>query len=128
MNPRASPAVTHRSPIPASTNLTDLVPLLAEQEHLAVMPDTSAARKPSSTSAASATIAAWARTPTHASANHLGNGYERLTGEVGMDDETEGKGSAIFKIVADGETSLPCPLMRGGMPATFPFTVSVATV
>lgn len=121
-SPRST-AITHQTPIPASTNLTDLVPLLAEQEHLAVMPDTSAA--------GNALRVGGKRfhrgLGTHTNARiryHLGAGYERFTGEVGIDDETEGKGSCVFKIVADGETLFTSPAMHGGMPAQ-PFAVSV---
>jgi hypothetical protein len=107
-----SEALTHRTPVPASTNLTDLVPLLAEQEHLAVMPDTSAAGHP-----LRVTGKRYHRgLGTHSNARiryYLGNGYEKFTGEVGIDDETEGKGSAVFKIMADGRPLFTSPVMRG---------------
>ena len=64
---------------------------------------------------------------THSNARlcyHLGAGFDTFTGEVGIDDETEGKGSCIFKIIADGETLFTSRLLRGGE-APQPFSVSV---
>ena len=121
-SPRCPP-VTHRTPVPASTNLTELVPLVAEQEHLAVMSDTSAAGNPLRVGGKRYHRGLG----THANARilyHLGAGYDKFTGEVGIDDETQGKGSAVFKILADGQTLFTSPIMRGGMPAQ-PFSVSV---
>lgn len=121
-SPRSAP-VTHRTPVPASANLTDLVPLVAEQEHLAVMSDRSAAGNPLRV----AGKRFHRGLGTHSNARicyHLGAGYETFTGEVGIDDETEGQGSCIFKIVADGEVLFTSKLLRSGE-APQPFSVSV---
>ncbi|HQA45430.1 MAG TPA: NPCBM/NEW2 domain-containing protein [Phycisphaerae bacterium] len=119
----ASAPITHRTPVPASTNLTDLVPLVAEQEHLAVTADRSAAGNPLRV----AGKRFHRGLGTHSNARicyYLGAGYENFTGEVGIDDETEGHGSCIFKILADGEVLFTSKLLRGG-DAPQSFSVSV---
>lgn len=121
---RPGPAVNHRTPIPTSTNLTTLSPLFVEQEHLALGQDVSAAGRP---------LSMGGRSYDHGLGMHanarvaffIGDGYDLFTGEVGIDDGAEGKGSAVFKIVADGQTLFTSEVLRGGdQPEAF--SVSVA--
>ncbi|GMV97311.1 MAG: hypothetical protein AMXMBFR83_16690 [Phycisphaerae bacterium] len=119
-----SPPVGHRMPLPAAVHLSELEPLVAEQEHLGVTGDASAAGNP--------LTVAGRRYPrglgTHSRARivyYLGGGYRTFTGAVGIDDETAGKGSCAFIIRADGEALFTSEVLRGGAAAQ-PFSVSVA--
>lgn len=108
--------VVHRTPVPASTNLTDLVPLVTEQEHLAVMADTSAAGNPLRV-AGKRYHRGLGMHSNGRMRYFLGSGYQTFSGEVGVDDETEGKGSCQFKVLADGELLFTSKVLRGGNPA-----------
>ena len=44
----------------------------------------------------------------------LDGGTERFTAWVGVDDETEGRGSVVFKVYGDGELVFDSGTMRGG--------------
>lgn len=118
-----SPAVIHRTPVPASSNLTDLVPLMIEQEHLAPAADTSVGGNPMRV----AGRRYHRGLGLHSNARvryFLGGGYETFSGEVGIDDETEGKGSCVFEVIVDGETLFTSGVLRGGVPPQ-PFSVRV---
>jgi hypothetical protein len=118
-----SSRLSHQTPQPASTNLTELVPLVAEQEHAGLAADVSVDGRP--LRVAGRRYHRGIGTHTNSRLKYfLGGGYERFTGAVGIDDETQGKGSAVFRILADGETLFTSDLLLGGQPAR-PFSVSV---
>jgi len=54
----------------------------------------------------------------------IGGGYELFSGEIGIDDETQGKGSVVFEIHGDDELLFRSDVCRGGEPPRR-FNVSV---
>jgi cyclophilin family peptidyl-prolyl cis-trans isomerase len=47
----------------------------------------------------------------------LGRGYDTFSGQIGIDDETNGAGSCVFEIHVDGDLLFRSDTMRGGKPA-----------
>lgn len=119
-----SNVVEHQTPIPASTNLTLLTPLVASQGRWTLRYDRSVKRN----SLRMAGRRYYRGLGTHAPSHiryFLGGGYDRFTGAVGIDDETSRRGSAVFRIVADGQTLFTSKVLRGGQPVQS-FSVRVA--
>jgi hypothetical protein len=54
----------------------------------------------------------------------LGGGYDVLSGSVGIDDAAGGRGSAVFRIIADGQTLFTSPVIKGGS-SPLPFNIRV---
>ena len=62
--------------------------------------------------------------PARAVEYFLGKGYERFSGEVGIDDDTTAKGRARFEIHADGRVLFRSePLAAGQKPQRFDVSV-----
>ncbi len=121
---RSAHSILHRTPIPISTNLSELVPLWSEQNHLVLRED----RSVGGNGLRMAGRRYYHGLGTHATsrvAYFLGQGYHRFTGHVGIDDETRGKGSAVFEIVLDGEKVFTSRLLRGNdIPEAFSLEIS----
>lgn len=121
-----STELPYRAPVPASTNLTQLVPLSARQDAFALGTNQGVGGRPLRVAGRRYRLGLG----THANANiryFLGEGYARFSGEVGIDDGTEGAGSAVFRILGDGRELFASEVKRGGERAG-PFNVSVASV
>jgi len=121
-----STGLPYRTPVPASTNLTQLVPLSARQDAFALGTNQGVSGRPLRVAGRRYRLGLG----THANASiryFLGEGYARFSGEVGIDDGTEGAGSAIFRILGDGRELFASKVKRGGERAG-PFNVSVAGV
>lgn len=106
-------AVTHHTPIPANAYLTQLEPLSVEPAGTRLGINESldgqtlrmrARRYHRGLSCPSGTRLTY----------FLGGGYSTFSGEIGIDDETGGRGEAIFEIHADGEIRYQSPVIRGG--------------
>lgn len=119
-----SEQLTHITPTPASANLTQLVPLSVTQERLRLGRDRSATGRPLRVGGQRIYRGLGTLAPSRV-VYFLGGGYEQFTGIVGIEDAANEQGSAIFRIVADGQTLFTSPVMRGGQ-AGLPFSVRVA--
>ncbi len=121
-----STELPYRTPVPASTNLTQLVPLSARQDAFVLGTNQGVGGRPLRVAGRRYRLGLG----THANANtryFLGEGYARFSGEVGIDDGTEGAGSAVFRILGDGRELFASEVKRGGERAQA-FNVSVAGV
>ncbi|MBI4580713.1 MAG: NPCBM/NEW2 domain-containing protein [Planctomycetes bacterium] len=118
-----SSGVTHQTPMPASTNLPQLVPLLVAQERFLIGQDRSVTGTPLRIAGQRIYRGLGVAAPSRI-AYILGAGYDTFTGSVGIDDSAAGRGSAVFRIIADGQTLFASPVMRGGQPP-LPFTARV---
>jgi len=120
----ASASLAHRTPLPASTNLTDLVPLFFTQEHAGLGVNATVDGQP---------LRVHGRryytgigTHSHSRIRYfLGGGYDELTGGVGLDDEIGDRGSTVFEIHVDGELRWRSDVMTGAGPAKM-FRIDVA--
>lgn len=121
-SPLSSPVI-HRTPVPASTNLTQLVPLTVTQDRLTPQSDRSVTGSPMRVNNQRLYRGIGTLAPSRV-VYFLGGGYDVFTGAVGIDDAAEGRGSAIFRIVADGQTLFTSTVVRGGQPA-IPFATNV---
>lgn len=123
-----SMAVLHQTPIPISTNLTRLVPLWVEQKHLALREDQSV----DGNSIRMAGRRYYHGLGTHSTsriAYFLGDGYDQFSCHVGIDDETQGEGSAVFEVILDGVTVFTSRLLRGNdIPESFALPVTGGTL
>ena len=116
----------HRTPIPANANLTQLVPLSAIQDRLELAIDQSVLGHP--LRVGGRRFRRGLGTHAHARLRYfLGRGYTTFKGAVGIDDETHGAGSAIFKVLGDGKELFASAIKRGGERPQ-PFQVSVRNV
>ncbi len=107
-----STELPYRTPVPASTNLTQLVPLSVRRDGLALGTNQSVGGRALRIGGRRYRLGLG----THANANvryFLGQGYTRFSGEVGIDDGTEGAGSAVFRILGDGKELFVSEVKRG---------------
>jgi hypothetical protein len=95
------PQAVHRTPVPADAYLTQLVPLSTEQARRAPAANRSAGGNPLRMAGRRYNRGLGALTGTRIE-YFLGKGYERFSGEVGVDDDTVAKGRARFEIYGDG--------------------------
>jgi hypothetical protein len=110
-----SDMLEHQTPLPASTNLTQLVPLMVSQERFAMGRDRSVAGGPLRLGNQRIYRGIGAAAPSRI-AYFLGGGYETFSGVVGIDDAAGPRGSAVFRLIADGQTLFTSPVMRRGQP------------
>jgi hypothetical protein len=118
-----SESVTHQTPMPASTNLTQLVPLTVSQDGLAPGQDRGVTGGPLRIANQRVYRGLGTLAPSRV-VYFLGGGYDQFTGVVGIDDAAGKRASAVFRIVADGQNLFTSPPMRAGQPAV-PFNVRV---
>lgn len=102
------PSGVHRTPIPADAYLSQLVPLPMDDGRRAPPANRSAGGKPLRMAGRRYSRGLGTTTETRIE-YFLGKGYERFTGEVGIDDDTAVKGRARFEIRTDGR-----PVFRSG--------------
>ena len=118
-----SDSVTHQTPTPASTNLTQLVPLSVSQERLSVGQDRGATGGPLRVANQRIYRGLGVAVPSRV-VYFLGGGYDAFSGVVGIDDAADARASAIFRVVADGQTLFTSPVMHAGQ-AAISFTARV---
>lgn len=118
-----SARLQHRTPRPASTNLTQLVPLGIRQDKGELAIDRSVTGSPLRMNNQRFYRGLGTRAPSRVR-YFLGGGYDLFTGVVGIDDTAGGKGSAVFQIIADGETLFTSRILKGGEPPQ-PFSARV---
>ncbi|HOQ84485.1 MAG TPA: NPCBM/NEW2 domain-containing protein [Phycisphaerae bacterium] len=118
-----SEPLLHRTPMPASTNLSQLVPLSISQDRLRLGHDRSAAGTPLRIAGQRFYRGLGTTAPSRL-VYFLGGGYDAFSGSVGIDDAAGGEGSAVFRIIADGQTLFTSPVIKGGSPP-LPFNVRV---
>lgn len=118
-----SDPLLHRTPTPASTNLTQLVPLSIAQDHPEIGRDRSVSGSPLRIAGQRIYRGIGTTAPSRI-VYFLGGGYDVFTGSVGIDDSAGGQGSAIFRIIADGQTLFTSPVVRSGQ-APLPFSTRV---
>lgn len=118
-----SEPLAHVTPAPASTNLTQLVPLSYSQDQPPPGRDKSAAGTPLRIGGQRVYRGLGVTAPSRI-VYFLGGGYELFSGSVGIDDSAKGHGSAVFRIIADGQTLFTSPVVRGGNPP-LPFSTDV---
>ncbi len=119
-----SAGLDYRTPAPASTNLTQLVPLWSDQDRFEPGIDVNAAGGPLRVGGQRF----YRGLGTHANSTiryYLGGGYHEFSGAVGIDEAAGRTGSAIFEVWADGSVLWSAGPLRGGQPAT-PFSVNVS--
>ncbi len=116
-----SSSVTYQTPRPASANLTQLVPLSVSQDRLSLGQDRSATGQPLRVGGQRIYRGLGTVAPSRV-VYFLGAGYDLFSGVVGIDDSAGGRGSAVFRVIADGQTLFTSPVMRGGQP---PITFAV---
>lgn len=119
-----SDSTHHQTPLPASVNLSQLVPLVVSMENASLGQDRSAAGTPMRVADQRLYRGLGTVAPSRL-CYFLGGGYEMFTGVVGIDNRSSGQGAASFRIVADGQTLFSSPLMKVGQ-ASLPFAVRVA--
>ncbi|MGQ9650450.1 MAG: NPCBM/NEW2 domain-containing protein [Phycisphaerae bacterium] len=111
------PEGVHRTPVPANAYLTQLVPLFIEG------PAPSANRNVGGSPlrmAGRRYHRGLGTLPGNRMDYLLGKGYDRFSGEVGIDDATTAKGRARFEILADGHLLFSSePLAVGDKPQRF---------
>jgi len=110
-----SEPLIHTTPTPASTNLTQLVPLSVAQDRLSLGRDRSAVGTPLRIAGQRIYRGLGTVAPSRI-VYFLGGGYQIFSGMVGIDDAAGGDGSALFRIIADGQTLFTSPILRGGDP------------
>ncbi len=117
------PPAVHRTPIPANAYLTQLVPLSIEYTHRPPATNRSARGKPLRMAGRRYNRGLGATTGTKVE-YFLGKGYERFSGEVGVDDETAARGLARFEIRGDDRVLFRSePLAVGQQPQRFDVSV-----
>ncbi len=118
-----SPPITHRTPIPASTSLTQLAPLSAKQGPLPLGVNKSAGGSPLRIAGRRYARGLGMCANAHVT-YFLGGGYDTFSAEIGIDDETRGKGSVVFKISADDTLMFKSDVLHAGEPPQ-PLKVSI---
>lgn len=118
-----SDPLLHRTPMPASTNLTQLVPLSISQERPGFGRDRNVTGSPLRIAGQRIYRGIGTTAPSRI-VYFLGGGYDVFTGSVGIDDSASGQGSAIFRIIADGQTLFTSPVVRSRQPP-LPFSTRV---
>lgn len=118
-----SEPVRHRTPIPADTYLTRLVPLSARQDLSPLGVNRSIGGRPLRI-AGRRYYWGLGTDAGECVTYFLGAGYESFSGEIGIDDETGGNGSVVFEIRGDDEPLLKSDVIRGGQ-SPQRFSVSV---
>jgi hypothetical protein len=108
-----SPQLGHRTPIPANSYLTQLTPLSLIEGQLPLRTDRSVGGNPLRMAGRRYHRGLGVSAGTRIE-YFLGKGYDLFTGEVGIDDEAGGKGTARFEIHADGTPLFRSSLLRGG--------------
>ncbi|MCL2330720.1 MAG: NPCBM/NEW2 domain-containing protein, partial [Phycisphaerae bacterium] len=128
-----SKSVFYKTPMPASVNLTQLMPLIVSpggEQKLGL--DRSAAGTPLRIGNQRVYRGIGTTSPSRI-VYFLGGGYEGFSGGVGIDacSQDQGvhgangaSGAAIFRIVADGQTLFTSPVMKANQPPV-PFSVRV---
>jgi hypothetical protein len=119
-----SDSIHHQTPLPASANLTQLVPLVVSQEHLTLGQDRSAAGTPMRIASQRIYRGLGTTAPSRI-AFFLGGGYQVFTGVVGIDSRAVGRVAASFRIVADGQTLFTSHILKAG-DQPLPFTARTA--
>ena len=117
------PQGIHRTPVPADAYLTQLVPLSADRSDHPPTANRSAGGNPLRMAGRRYNRGLGATTGSRVE-YFLGKGYERFSGEVGIDEDTTTKGLARFEIHADGRLLFRSePLAVGQKPQRFEVSV-----
>jgi cyclophilin family peptidyl-prolyl cis-trans isomerase len=120
----ASDVVVHQTPLPASTNLTDLIPIFFTQEHASLGINETVDGK--SLRVNGRRYYTGLGTHSHSRVRYfLGGGYDVFSGSVGIDDEIGDRGSAVFEILVDGKLRWRSDISTG-KGAAKPFQITVA--
>lgn len=118
-----SDSVVHQTPLPASTNLTQLVPLSVSHDRLPLGQDRSVTGGPLRLAGQRIYRGLGMAAPSRA-VYFLGGGYDLFTGVVGVDDAAGARGSVVFTIIADAQNLFTSPVMHAGETPQ-PFSVKV---